>query len=812
MSYTSYQRQSGSEFSTITDQIDPYARERGCDRECGGRHDFEDDDELQAIDVPNLRPMADLRDYPPSRAYEDYPDIWQSPQGSSSPIPIPHRPNQADLNNISGLSLNSSQGFNAYPWVDESDMAGSAAHSSDHDASSHMWSPRLPMHGFQDLESTATSDHDSFDNDALDEQERMKSQDPNIAGEGSVVEAGVRMDYMELEDMLSHSVPVESTLGQNHYHSSYTMSPHHDNNFAALGDQFVAMSNTSIGAQYDTSAPAVPSGLYVPTIRANGGARRISWAEPHDIVDRRSSEKWQGDIAGSFPPTKGHFTPMTKPPTSPKKGNASQQITKARLRGSMSQSRVSDVPVNRKTSKGRRRSSGSVCSVQAPNRPLGSIPEGMEMDTREEIAIIDLDVDPVLPASLDAKPNRKRPYTSEQKEKVNWNRKNAQNCINCVSNKTGCDQRSYPCGRCEKARKGIPCVVARWLEYFDKVPSNGTFHLTLSTATSGRPLQAIIQIPDTFPLPALLQFLCPLRGRYHIRVEHVNSQSYLIDAGECYTRLSQKIARMSKQKQDLELGDFFDSDKSMGKSAASDWSQVVIPPKEMTDVERLIHWTLMPSRATYRLVPVSGVSPHQYLNINDSRQLKYAAMLNRLVLRAVEKLGHAQLQSQCMSLPQTTGKVDTATLNSQMHSTTCVLRLRYSFLLAHEPSTFGQPFDHSNAVSHLRKMLRVLYYWCFKTAEAAAKRGNFSGSEFADGQNYLVVDNRRIMDPLPDIENDDGFDAWLDQGRHVLQGAGLGANHYISDNAFGSSTYGQQYPSSDHHHFPQSWIAHSNFF
>ena len=211
-------------------------------------------------------------------------------------------------------------------------------------------------------------------------------------------------------------------------------------------------------------------------------------------------------------------------------------------------------------------------------------------------------------------------------------------------------------------------------------------------------------------------------------------------------------------------------------------------------------------RARYSLAPNSGELQHQVLRISDRRQAELAALLNRIVLRAAEILGHNRLQQQCNDLYQTTGSVDADKLYIDLGKTVCALRLKYVWTMAYEPQNSGLWYGESDPAESERDIMRTIYDWFLKAREKLAKTHKSAGVEFRTEDNYLLMGGRCIRDPLPSAESDEGFRAWLEYGQQVLLETGLAQeidNTPRSGQPQASGLLGQQ--------FFQPWTAPSSF-
>ena len=186
------------------------------------------------------------------------------------------------------------------------------------------------------------------------------------------------------------------------------------------------------------------------------------------------------------------------------------------------------------------------------------------------------------------------------------------------------------------------------------------------------------------------------------------------------------------------------------------------------------------------------VSP---LNIYENQAfLESVMVINRIILRAIEKVAHEVLQKQCKNLLQTSSKVqepEFTTFIRVFGKLANSLRLRIAWCDMHERSSTKSAKTVAGKADELKRVTRIIYFWYLT---AMKKRQKDLGLSSRVEQNHLIVGGTFVPDPLPDVdsdESDENFEAWLSHGHEVLSNAGLAEQPLYS-------------------HPTVSWLSHDN--
>ena len=380
-------------------------------------------------------------------------------------------------------------------------------------------------------------------------------------------------------------------------------------------------------------------------------------------------------------------------------------------------------------------------------------------------------------ASGKSRGKRRGPMDPKTKAAAGERRKTKLTCINCKSGKTQCDQGS-PCGTCRKSRRhSNACVKAEWVQIVKDGECASRFHRSYCVLSSTRTYIGISEIDHPTHLPRMLQILSLVKESYNLTVLDMSSKQYTIHLSKLYpllVPLTKAIPNGHFTPRDL-----FDMVKP------EDILGTVEDESSLDEAERLTHWGRMPCQSILYLKPVRGgdlVSVYLY----PQETIEVYVALNRLMLRALEIQSHTTLQEVVNKLIQTGGSTDierVTHISHQLEEYSCTLRLRHAWYRQHEPPSSA---DDPAFASHqrLKEVLRSLYFWVFKAWEKLEKLEKLE-KNYKDAAHVVRrtsstfnVHGRPVDDPLPEVENEAGFEAWLEQGSEVLFAAGLAQQNF----------------------------------
>lgn len=400
-------------------------------------------------------------------------------------------------------------------------------------------------------------------------------------------------------------------------------------------------------------------------------------------------------------------------------------------------------------------------SPQGAWRSLENMPEGSQELARS--------------GSGKSRGKRIGPMELEAKIAAGRARKTKQICISCRSNKTSCDLGS-PCGTCKKSRRhSNTCVRAEWVQSIKESLCASLFHRSYSVRSSQGTITRMSQIPRSTHLPSMLRVLQYYKNSYNLTVVTVSAHRYTINLSTIY----ELLLSLAKETQQLSHGCFEPRDLfsvSNGPVKVEDFLSALDDSSSLKEVERLTYWGRMPCHSTFYLQLISnGSLDPLYTHPEETIQMFVA--LNRLMLRAVEIQSHATLQDLANRRLQTGGSTNIAQVTMVLglfEQYCCALRLRYAWCRLYErPHSSADSQTIAESRQRLREVLKSLYFWIFKLREKLEKNDKEAANALRRNESSFCIGGRWVNDPLPTIENEAGFETWLDQGRNVLMDAGL---------------------------------------
>ena len=503
------------------------------------------------------------------------------------------------------------------------------------------------------------------------------------------------------------------------------------------------------------------------------------------------SDKHEPGLAESFPSTQHKWPPLTKDiqdkqqesPTRPRAtSNRSkrQAVRSPKLLPSPTRSTYSSGAKMR-----RRRSTAS--SIRAESAKLAPISEQWEnMANLASPSVGEKLEDQQLQRNR-SRAKRNGPLSEDKKSKAGDMRRNRSTCLECKIHKIACDG-TIPCKQCTKSRDGRFCLNPHWQPYVEEASCDHSFHLAISPLNLASRHANPLYLSPTFDVPSLMQFLYTFQSTYNLLVTHVTNASYVIRLRSCLPLLS-AIDRPFKLKDLFKVDgvgaspsawltvlEDFDQERT---DAVSNQSKIFNPLTKYGLIilqQRLMYCGIMPSKATYQLVPLDDqLGP---LDVVEDRFLLAAAALSRIMLRATEISAHQALQKSCHNLIPNTLREDqwdeAVALVRDLGGVACMMRLRSAFCdqdMLRQIYEDVPPKGSPNSKDRLRLVTRILYFWY---GAACRRRNKDFKVSFGNERNFLRLnDGRAILDPLPDSNCLQGFEDWLSYGQTVLTQTGF---------------------------------------
>ncbi|KAJ5543334.1 hypothetical protein N7461_009337 [Penicillium sp. DV-2018c] len=368
---------------------------------------------------------------------------------------------------------------------------------------------------------------------------------------------------------------------------------------------------------------------------------------------------------------------------------------------------------------------------------------------------------------------RKGPLSLVGRANAGLRRKNKDTCVQCRLNKRKCDGSS-PCDACRPTLHEQPCARACFSSIVEFGTCNYISQRAVNHLTMDGKHRVRLEIPSEFDLSQLLSLLAERQGRFNIRASQAWGSLYVLDLGETYKFLKTLSEYNGNSKSTFI--EFIDRRIVDSKDKSKNWLSCVADCDPMNQAYTLLsQWNNMPSRAKYSFVSLDPNEEERTMDINnpeDQREILLAAQLSRIFCRMLEVEGFRKLERDFYNIKwkQISHETHVRFLSELGH---ILLTLRWRVSWWKRLGDGGQAPDPAKQhyVDRVELLCRILYvyYTC-----VLAKLPSWSAEDVPKGIWSTYPDSENaIWDDFPADSSDEGFHAWMDRGRDLIEQAGV---------------------------------------
>ncbi|OHF03564.1 hypothetical protein CORC01_01283 [Colletotrichum orchidophilum] len=366
-------------------------------------------------------------------------------------------------------------------------------------------------------------------------------------------------------------------------------------------------------------------------------------------------------------------------------------------------------------------------------------------------------------------------------------------CIRCKQSKQKCkrsdDSSDGSCIGCDRhggsQRWPGPCVRAHFEDLIQAgtcnyISQHAIYHPTLNGKTRIRR-----ELPKHIQIDNLIHRLDCVRNQFNIRVHQKGRSIYVLDLDSCHEYLLGLRQQMDGS--ECSFQGFIDREILRVDPKTDDWercmTQVTTSRDDLLALLCLVN--NMPSRASFSYVvkqqftslgtPVEG--PMNVENPQETDNLILAAQLSKIICRKLEVKAYGQLQR----LLHESGTMDddkVLPFLQRLGRILLTLRWRLSWwAVVPGDATAAAVFDQTDnarkqaVYARVQSLCRILYfYYC----SVRRRLPVWTNIEALSGIRSKYPDTEaEVWDDFPGNECIEGFEAWMEQGKRLIDQAGV---------------------------------------